>query len=420
MDNFRPAPEPDREERARLDLGIEFTQKLGRALHRYGAPAHRLEAVLQTMSREFGLKAEFFSTPSAIFYAYDLPGERGVAHLQRVFGQDLDLDKLSRLDRLFNDVILGKVPVAAASAEVDRIVAAPPTYPAWLAWIAFVLTSFAAARFFDGGLREMELAAAAGGALGLLYLLTLRFDAVGRLFEPLGAMVVSATVYLLAMPLGASPDQALLAGLVVLVPGFSLTIGATELAMKHPVSGVGRLAGAVMTVMFLGVGVLFGRALALALLADGGAGHGALTPVPLPDWTESSALLLAGISLGVLFRAAPRDLAFVAAAVFVPYIGFQLGLDRLGREAAVFLGALAAGLFSNLFARWLNRPSVIVRLPGILILVPGMTSFLSVTSLMSGDALSGVESMFKVASAAIAMVTGFLVSNVALPPRKAL
>lgn len=420
METHRPAPEPDREERARLEQGMEFTQKLGRALHRYGAPAHRLEAVLQTMSAEFGLKAEFFSTPSAIFYAFDVPGERGMAHLQRVFGQDLDLDKLSRLDRLFNDVILGKLPVARASVEVDRIVEAPAIYPQWLSWIAFVVTSFAAARFFNGGFKEMQLSGIAGGALGLLFLLTGRFDAINRLFEPLGAAVVSATVYLFAGLLGASPDQALLAGLVVLVPGFSLTIGATELAMKHPVSGVGRMASAMMTVMFLGMGVLFGRAVVLALYPAAADGLRAVQPVPLPDWTEPAALLLAGMSLGVLFRAAPRDLPFATAAVLMPWLVFQSGVEGLGREAAVFLGALTAGVVSNIFARWLNRPSIIVRLPGILILVPGVTSFLSVTSLMSGDALSGVESMFKVASAAIALVAGFLVANVALPPRKAL
>ena len=420
MEPSSEALDPTSEEHAKREQGMVFTQKLGRALHRYGAPAHRLEAVLQTMSNRFGLEAEFFSTPSAIFYAFDLPGERGMAHLQRVYGQDLDLDKLSRIDRLFNDVFYRKVGIADASREIDAIVAAPPTYPKWLGWIAFALTSFAAARFFGGGLAEMQLAGLAGAVLGALYMLAGRFEALGRLFEPLGAMGVSATVYCAANVLQASPDIALLAGLVVLVPGFSLTIGATELAMKHPVSGIGRLGGAMMTVMMLGMGVLFGRALALWISPGALDAVAGLEVTPLPEWTMATALLLAGISLGVLFKTAPRDLVFVTLAVFVPWIGFQLGLDELGRDAAVFLGALLAGLFSNVFARWLHRPSLIVRLPGILILVPGVTSFLSVTSLLEGDALAGVEAMFRVMAASVALVAGFLVANVALPPRKAL
>ena len=403
-----------------LEKGIEFTEKLGRALHRHGAPAHRLEGVLQLLSSMLGLRAEFFSTPSAIFYAYDLPGERSVAHLQRVYGQDLDLGKLSRLDRLFNDVLFGKVALADAPARLDAIEAEPPTYPGWLTWLAFAATSFAAARIFDGGLPEMLLAAVAGAMLGALHQLARVSEPIGRLFEPLGAMLVAATTYLAASALGAAPDLALLAGLVILVPGFSLTIGATELAMKHPVSGVGRLAGAMMSVLFLGMGVLFGRALALWLMPEAGDALTRETVVALAGWTEPAVLLLAGMSLGVLFRAAPRDLPFCTAAVFVPWIGYQFGFDRLGREAAVFLGALAAGVFSNVYARWLDRPSLVVRLPGILILVPGVTSFLSVTALLEDDPLTGVETMFRVAAAAIALVTGFLVANVAMPPRKVL
>ncbi|MHC4823242.1 MAG: threonine/serine exporter family protein, partial [Planctomycetota bacterium] len=80
--------------------GIAFVQKLGEALHRFGTPSNRLDEVLILLSRELGLEASFFSTPSAIFYAYDLPEERGFAHLQRVYSHELDLSKLARLDRL--------------------------------------------------------------------------------------------------------------------------------------------------------------------------------------------------------------------------------------------------------------------------------------------------------------------------------
>ncbi len=39
---------------------------------------------------------------------------------------------------------------------------------------------------------------------------------------------------------------------------------------------------------------------------------------------------------------------------------------------------------------------------------------------MEGDALQGIESVFQTAMAAIALVCGLLVSNAALPSRKAL
>ena len=106
--------------------------------------------------------------------------------------------------------------------------------------------------------------------------------------------------------------------------------------------------------------------------------------------------------------------------MLLPFLAFKAGVADLGLEASIFLGALIAGVFSNVFARWKNRPSLIVRLPGILILVPGATGFLSLESVANGNVLEGVEAMFRVGITATALVTGFLVSNAVLPPRKAL
>ena len=39
---------------------------------------------------------------------------------------------------------------------------------------------------------------------------------------------------------------------------------------------------------------------------------------------------------------------------------------------------------------------------------------------LEGETLAGVESLFRVVAASMALVVGFLVANVALPPRKAL
>ena len=263
----------------------------------------------------------------------------------------------------------------------------------------------------------MMLSACAGVALGAVYLLTHRAAGLSRLFVALGAMVVAATATLLAAPLGASDDVATLAGLVVLVPGFSITVAATELALGHPLSGVGRMANAFMILMMLGIGVAFGRAVAEAL---GGAAPTPDAMVALAGWWEPLTLVIAGLALGVLFQAPARRLPIVVAAVFVPWFVLQGAEGRIGLEGALFLAAFANGIFAHAWARWRDLPSMLVRLPGMLILVPGGTGFLSISALMEGDALSGVQTLFRVAVSAIAIVTGILTASVVLPPRKAL
>lgn len=369
------------------------------------------------MSQELGLEASFFSTPSAIFYAYDLPEERGYARLQRVFEHELDLSKLARLDRLFNQVLDGEIPIAQAVAKVDVITSSPAPYPLSLSFLAFGATSAAAVNFFGGGLAETLLAGVSGLSLGLLYLLTETFVPLRRLFEPIGALLVSLTAVCLAQSFDASADLATLAGLIILVPGFSIAIGATELALKHPTSGIARLAGATVTLLMLTMGTMFGRQLAESF---GVTLNPNIIPTPLPQWAQPLGLVVAGLGLGILFKIARRDLPWAVAAVILPFLVFQAGVKEFSLEASIFLGALVAGAFSNVFARWRDRPSMIVRLPGILILVPGATGFLSLSDFAEGDIMAGVEALYHVGMTATALVTGLLVSNILVPPRKAL
>lgn len=408
--------DPAREEQERQE-GIAFVKRLGRALHQHGAPAYRLEDVLETLSRLLGLRGDFFTTPSALFYAFDLPGEGGRAYLQRVRGHDIHMARLVALDRVFNDAAERRVSLAEANRRLDRALAEPLPWPSWLLALAFAAASFAAAFFYGGGMRDMALAACAGAALGATFLLTRRAPQLSRLFVAFGGAVVAATSTALAGALGASDDVATLAGLVVLVPGFSITVAATELALGHPLSGTGRMANAFLTLMMLGLGVAFGRSAAEALL---GAAPEASAAAALAGWWEPLALVIAGAALGVLFQAPARLLPVIVAAVFVPWFALRAAQDRIGLEGGLFVASFANGLFAHAWARWRDLPSMIVRLPGLLILVPGGTGFLSIRALMEGDALSGVQTMFRVAVAAIAIVTGILAASIALPPRKAL
>ncbi|MGI5865186.1 MAG: threonine/serine exporter family protein, partial [Myxococcales bacterium] len=86
------------------DSRVRFVLQLGKALHRYGTPAHRLEEVMVAVSGQLGLTARFFTSPTAIFASF---GEVDAlcATLIRADPGELDLERLSRLDALTIDVL---------------------------------------------------------------------------------------------------------------------------------------------------------------------------------------------------------------------------------------------------------------------------------------------------------------------------
>lgn len=399
--------------------GVQFALKLARALHIYGAPAHRLEAVMDVLSQEMGLRAHCMAMPTALLVSFDLPGEDGYAHLYRLHRNEQDFDKLARLDQLWNEVADGRMTPREGRQRIDEIDEQKPLYGRVLQMLCFGLSSAAASTFFGGGPQEMLLAGAAGFVLGVFLMIAGPRKELLGLHELLGAAVVAATAAAGAHLLGgqASADLATLAGLIILLPGFSLTIAVSELAQKNLVSGTARLAWSSLLLMMLAFGVLAGRTAIIKLMGP----LPATDPVAdWPTWVPYAAIAVAGVTLGVLFQAQKRDLPWVTVAVCAPFLAMQAGIEGLGRELAVFLGALIAGAGSNLYARAFDRPATITRLPGILVLVPGSLGFLSITELMKGDPMRGLQDGFAVFVVAIALVTGLLVSNAIIPPRKAL
>jgi uncharacterized membrane protein YjjP (DUF1212 family) len=395
---------------------VTFTLRLGQALHRYGTPAHRLEGLMQRVCERLGLEARFFSTPTAIFASFG-PPEALRTSLIRTEPGDMDLERLTLLDVLADDVIHGRLTPAEGAERVEAILTRPPRYGPGLQLLCWMLAGAAAACLFGGGLREMAVAGLSSLAIGGLDLVTREQPTTARVLEPVAAVLSSAIAALAASVAGPlSVQVATLAGLIVLLPGLTLTVAINEVATRNLISGTSRLTGAALVFLQLGFGVALGSKLA-ALLPPAPAGP---APVALPPWTALVSLLVAGFAIAVLFRARPRDWGWIAAACACAFAGARLGSVLLGPQLGAFVGALLLGIGSNALARLRNRPSVTTVVPGLMLLVPGSVGFRSLASLLERDVVAGVDTAFSMLMVAVALAAGLLSANAVMPPRKVL
>lgn len=417
MASITPTTSDTDETPDRASDAARFTLLLGRALHIYGTPATRLESVLTKLAAELGFGVQVFSLPTALFVSFDVPGEDDFAHLFRMHRTEENFDKLARLDVLWNDVAIGELSPREGIAAVYAIDEEPPLHGKPSTLVALAATSAAGVVFYGGGLESMAVAAVCGAVLALFLFAAAGRDRLVGLVELVGAALVSVVAVVGVHFAGAGdPDVIALAGIITLLPGFMLTTSISELAERNVVSGTARLAYSALVALMLGFGVLAGRA-----LAESAVGPLAADVVPVsPPWLAPTAVAVAGAMIGVLFQAHWRDLLPITVVVLVPFAALQAGVGRLGPELAAFAGALIAGVVSNVYARVLDRPATIVRLPGILVLVPGSLGFLSITELMRGDLVDGVERLVATLTTAFALVVGLLASNAIVSPRKAL
>lgn len=86
-----------------------------------------------------------------------------------------------------------------------------------------------------------------------------------------------------------------------------------------------------------------------------------------------------------------------------------------------FVGALAVGIFSNLFNRMANAPASIVAMQGLIVLVPGSKTYIGLNSLIEGQDFVYAEHIGQQTFLIfMSLVAGLIFANVALPPKKSL
>lgn len=405
------APE-ETEGEERNTAAVAFVLRLARALHSYGYSAQRLEDILSATSDRLGLRGyQFFSTPTSIMASFgSLALQR--THMLRIEPGEVNLSKLAALEQVSYDVARGHVPPDEGSVAIERIVQASSPYGSTVTALAYGAVSGAACQFLGGGMNEIAVATTLGLGLGILALFARDHPRLGGVFEPTSAFLVSIGAVGLARIAGpVSVLIATLSGLIVLIPGLTLTTAMTELATRHLASGTARLSSAFITFLGIAFGVALGNRL-------GGVAFGVpapAEPIPLPPWATLAALIVAPLCFTVILRAAPRDTLWIIAAGAIGVVGGRIGAALLGVELGTFTGALAVALASGGFERWRHRPAAVVLVPGLLLLVPGSVGFRSLSSLLERKALAGIETGFSMLITAVALVAGLLIAGVILP-----
>jgi len=397
---------------ASRDAATRFLLDLARALHAAGAPSYRLEEALQETARAWGEEVDFYSTPTSILAAFG-SGLDQRTYLLRVTPGDTDLGLLSDLDELMGEVASQEFTPEQGLARLAALEEAPARYGRSATLASFAIVSASAAILFGGSPLDVGFSFVFGLLLGGLGFL---FSRVG-VFESVAAFVAAALSVTVAHHVpGVSDRVTTLAALIVLVPGLMLTVGLAEISLTHWQSGTARLAGATAVFLSIALGVALGRRVAVLLpgfvSADASGSPGLVAVV--------GALVLASIGFTVLFRARRRDAGWILLAGIGGFFAARLGSVVVGPELGSFVGALAIGIGSNVFARVRQRPASVLQLPGLLLLVPGSIGFQSLSSFLAQDVLSGVDAAFRMLFVGASLVGGLFLGNALVPPRRSL
>ena len=399
---------------------IAFVSELAERLHGYGTTAQRLEAAIVAAAQKLKLECEPWSNPTGIILSFSdptrPPGESDTTRVIRLGPSDTDLYKLAEADRIAEAVTSGDMDLAegrAALLALDR----PPSRAADL-WqvLGFGLASGAVAGLLRLPWLDIGTAATTGLLLGVLELVVRDRPRLKEASDAIAGILAGGIALLIATfvaPLNF--NTVIIASLIVLLPGMALTNAMNELTSQHLVSGTARFAGAMASLLKLTVGTM----LVVTVAALLGIEPQVRAFRPQPDSVEAAALLLAAFAFAVLFRAHRRDYPVVMLAAISGYLISRVAGEAWGSPVGVFLSALLMTAAGHAYGRFANRPGAVVRMPGVILLVPGSASLRGVISLFQQQDLSaGQGALIAVMNILLALVAGLVFGNLLWPTRR--
>jgi uncharacterized membrane protein YjjP (DUF1212 family) len=410
-----------------LTTRIAFLLELARRLHQYGTSAPRLEMAVASAANRLGLVADVWSSPTAIIISFtDLgQGEEGVAQttqVMRLAPGEVNLERLCAADEIADRAIAGELDLREGF-RLLRVLGLPDTRREKIGLVASYGLSAAsiAALFLHSSWVDLLVAGVTGLIIGCITLLAAsrpRLAVASDVISALVATIVATMVSAFVVPLAIK--SVVLASLIILVPGMSLTTAVREISSSHLVSGMARMGGAMSTLLKL----TFGTIAATQLCAAFGIRARDFALPALPAWTDYPALLVAAIAFAILFRAARRDWPVVIVAVVVGFLatrwGGEISRSLPGAPVGVFVGGLLLGGMANVYARFAHRPGAVIREPGILLLVPGSVGFRSVSFLLDRDTSLSMDTGLLLITLLVSLVAGLMFGDLLVSPRRSL
>ncbi|WP_051706871.1 threonine/serine ThrE exporter family protein [Nocardioides aequoreus] len=403
-----------------LDLAL----RVGEILLSSGAGAADVTATMLAITEHAGLRqADVDVTFTALRMGYQIDPDEPPLLLSRTVPQrDLDYDDLTRVQGLVNDLLRDRIDIAEARSRIAWLNSTGHYLPAWAAVVVAGVVGGSVSALLDGDLVVVGAATLAGMVITVLmrYLNRERWpmfyqQAAGGLVATVLALLTDAGGERLGIDV--STSLVITANIVMLLAGIGF-LGAVQDALTgFYLTSAARIIEALLSTAGLIAGVSAGLALAPPL----GVSLLGVRPGRI-ELAAPPVVLLAGIVAACAFAitcyAPLRALPAVAASTtggLLAYLAVYQPSDTqpwAAGAAAVVIGVVSYGVAGRV-----RVPPLVVLVPALVPLLPGLTLFRGLSYMADGDTM-GILQLSAAAATTIALSAGVILGEYVAQPLK--
>jgi uncharacterized membrane protein YjjP (DUF1212 family) len=408
------APE-DRQAREAVD----FALRLGELMIRSGAGTRDVEATLIAATAALGLThVEVDITVQSVMVQHAVPGRPPLTLVRVARGESRDFSRLAHAHRLVDDLVGGRVARADALARLREIERAAKPWPRWVVGVGWGLLAAGVTALVGGGPVAVLLGFATSFAVDRLGRLLGRLGLSPFFVTFVGAAVASlVTVAAVELQLLAARDAGpvIAGGIVVLLPGRLLVAAVEDAISGFSVTAAGRVLQVMLTAAAIisGVGLSLGvaRRLGLDLEVDA-------VGTSAADVTRG--IVAAGVA-ALASAVANRDrwthalpAAGIGVAGFATYGLLRAGAVT-GATVATACAAVVVGVLARVLGQRLRAPALVLAVPALSALLPGLTIFRGMSQLAEGSQ-EGIGTLLEAMTTALAIGAGIVLGDFLAAP----
>lgn len=399
-----------------LDLAL----RIGEILLSSGAGAADVTATMMSVTHHFGIRnADIDVTFTSLRMAHsgtdeDLP----IVLTRNVLQRDIDYDDLTRTHQLVLDILSGDITRDEARSKVARISSTGHWAPRWAVVIGSGVIGGGVALILGGTPIVCAVAIVAGMGIDLLNraLAKRRWpmfysQAAGGLYATLLAVGLAAT------PVKADISAVITASIILLLAGIGF-MGAVQDAL----SGFYVTAGArILEAMMATAGLIAGVSAGLAIAPVLGVELGIVQSVTV-GLAEAPQVMIGAVIAATAFAftcyAPWPALPAVAVSTLLGHLVFTaIRAPGLGLPWAAAWAAITIGLVSYTIAGRVGVPPLVVVVPAIVPMLPGLAIYRGLSAFAEQDAV-GVVYLTTAAATTIALAAGVIAGEYIAQPLK--
>lgn len=399
---------------------LDFALSLAETMFRYGAGALEVETSIIAVTAAFGLDdIEVDITNQSVVLNYSARDQTPTTVLRVVRSWTNNYAGLTRVHQLVTDIADGGVSRVEAAQRLEEITHRPKPFPRWMVTAAFGVFAAAIIGFIGGGL----LGSLIGFVSCILVDVVSRQMGKWRVPEFFSVATSAALVTFIAMlfwwlQVPIAPSLVVVGGILLLLPTGRLVSATQDAINGFPVTAAGRYLSAFLVfaaiVAGIAVALVFGNLIGVPQL-DVTTSDGSLYPLPV-------VAVLVFIAVAMICVAEQTDMKLVLPTSLIGVTGFLLYTAvvslGVGYRLAPAVAAVLIGMLARVVALRMGAPQLVVAVPAVMFLYPGLTIFRSMYGLTidTGVVTDGAIGLFNALTIILAIGGGVVLGdNLARP-----